>query len=225
MSATPPDSNPSSAKTAIGNLTATLRADYAALQNDLEQAQELAADFQRQLAGKSNEVAHFKALLEKTQQDLIRMEGHVGELRQERHRLANQAMQTTGQNAEMEEIKRERDHFRKEVETLRTALTKSCAEAETKIQQQDKELTRLRAAFEMIRAKAIATSGAVAAPKTSTDAGVNERIAELTATVQRLESLIQQAPPAMPTASPAKLASSKAGKVLDDRFIDISFTE
>jgi hypothetical protein len=45
------------------SLSANLRADYEAVQNDLEQATELAAEFQRQLAGKSNEVAELKQLL------------------------------------------------------------------------------------------------------------------------------------------------------------------
>src|SRR5678816_1828795 len=94
----------------------SLQADYEAVRNDLEQAQELAADFQRQVADKSNEVAHIKLLLQKSAADLARLEGHVGELRQERHRLANELMLASAMELELTKVKRERDQLRKEVE-------------------------------------------------------------------------------------------------------------
>src|SRR4051812_31662973 len=70
-------------------LSATLSADYEALQNDMEQAKDLAADFQRQLAGKSNEFAQLKQLFEKTSADLAHLQEGIVELRAERHRFAN----------------------------------------------------------------------------------------------------------------------------------------
>src|SRR5882724_7718593 len=76
-------------------LSGSLTADHAALQNDLVQAQELAMDFQRQLAGKSNEYAQLKQILEKTQTDLAHLQEGIVELRTERHRLANEAMRAT----------------------------------------------------------------------------------------------------------------------------------
>ncbi|HEX5175885.1 MAG TPA: hypothetical protein VFV83_02595 [Chthoniobacteraceae bacterium] len=74
------------------NLSAKLRADCEALQNDVQQARELAADFQRQLAGKSNEFAALKRVFQETRVHLEKLEHGIKELREERHRLANEAM-------------------------------------------------------------------------------------------------------------------------------------
>src|SRR4030088_2824350 len=82
----------SSEKLVNPRLSGSLASDHAALQNDLVQAQELAADFQRQLAGKSNDHAQLKQILEKTQVDLAHFQAGIVELRAERHRLANEAM-------------------------------------------------------------------------------------------------------------------------------------
>jgi chromosome segregation ATPase len=201
-----PSKNASEAELAsIANLTTTLRADYTALQNDLEQAQEMAADFQRQLAGKSNEVAHFKSVLEKTQEDLARMESHVAELRKERHRLANEVMVATASKELFENLRAERDQFRREAEALRTALTSSGAEYQEQIKLQELEITRLRLALEAARGGP-QSAGEVAA-------GVRDRITELSATVERLETMIRQ---------PAR-KSSQAEGAASDEFIDISF--
>src|SRR5438477_8325188 len=67
-------------------------ADLEAIVNDMEQAKELAAEYQRELAGKSNELAALKQLFEKTRQHLIQLETSVTKLREERHRLGNEAM-------------------------------------------------------------------------------------------------------------------------------------
>ena len=77
-------------------LTARLLADQAALQNDLAQAQELAADFRQAASNKTNELAHMKSFLEQLKGDLARYEKHIAELRAERHDLANQVMKLTG---------------------------------------------------------------------------------------------------------------------------------
>lgn len=74
------------------HLSAKLRADCEALQNDVQQARELAADFQRQLAGKSNEFAALKRVFHETRTHLEKLEQGIKELREERHRLANEAM-------------------------------------------------------------------------------------------------------------------------------------
>src|SRR5262245_39004255 len=103
-------------KTQLG---ANLCADYEALKNDLDQAKELAGDFQRQLAGKSNEVAHFKVLLERAQTDFKRLEGHIEELRRERHRLANEVMRGTALEMKVNQKNQEIDRLREQVDTLR----------------------------------------------------------------------------------------------------------
>ena len=194
----------SSESATISTLTASLRADYIALRNDLEQAQEMAADFQRQLAGKSNEVAHFKALLERTREDLVRLEGHTTELRQERHRLANEVMIAAELKEVVKDLSSERDQFRREAEALRSALTSSGAEYQEKIKLQEMEITRLGAALEAAR------NGI----SNSTPAGVRDRISELSATVERLESMMRGR-----GSTGAGGATSKA----TGEFIDISF--
>lgn len=75
-------------------LGASLLADYEALGNDLEQATEMAADYQRQLAGKSNELAHLAQVFERTQIHLKTLEAGIEELRTERHRLASEVVRT-----------------------------------------------------------------------------------------------------------------------------------
>jgi DNA repair exonuclease SbcCD ATPase subunit len=201
----PSESNATPDLASIANLTATLRADYSALQNDLEQTQEMAADFQRQLAGKSNEVAHFKALLEKTREDLMRMDGHVADLRRERHRLANEAMIATALKERVKGLETERDQFRREAEALRSALTSSGAEHQQQIKLQEMEITRLRAALEEARGVNPQPPGEVAA-------GVRDRITELSATVERLESMMRE-----PFGKPGNASG------VSNEFIDISF--
>src|SRR4051812_22021066 len=52
------------------NLGPAVSADVEAILNDMEQARALAADYQKALAGKSNEFAELKQTLERTQQEL-----------------------------------------------------------------------------------------------------------------------------------------------------------
>jgi len=74
------------------NLSGRLAADYAALQNDLQQARCLAGDYQKQLSDKSNDLAALKLSLEKASHDLQNLQANIVALREERHRLANEAM-------------------------------------------------------------------------------------------------------------------------------------
>jgi len=76
------------------NLSSRLSADYAALQNDLQQARFLAGDYQKQLCDKSNDLAALKLLLEKAFGDLEHLQANIVALREERHRLANAAMRS-----------------------------------------------------------------------------------------------------------------------------------
>jgi predicted nucleic acid-binding Zn-ribbon protein len=102
------------------NLSANLRSEYEALLNDVEQANQLAAELQRQLSGKSNEVAEFKQLFEKTQRDLIHLQGSITELRQERHRLANEAMRAVAVDRKLVQVAAERDRLRTELDSMRS---------------------------------------------------------------------------------------------------------
>ena len=98
------------------NLSATLRLEYDALVNDMRRAHDLCADFQRQLAGKSNEVDALKEIFAKTQGDLFQLQDSINELREERHRLANEAMRVTALSRKLAEVTAERDGLLAEVE-------------------------------------------------------------------------------------------------------------
>ncbi|HEY3898421.1 MAG TPA: hypothetical protein VGM54_07400 [Chthoniobacter sp.] len=125
------------------NLSGTLSADYAALQNDMVQAQELAADFQRQLAGKSNEHAQLKQIFEKTQADLAHLQEGIVELRAERHRLANEAMRATAFEAKLAKVTAERDHLRSDMEIVRQALARKADEMTFALRDRDRHIAEL----------------------------------------------------------------------------------
>lgn len=109
----------SAANSALG---ATLTAEYEAVRNDLVQAQELAAAYQRQLAEKSNDLADLKSLLERTQRDLQLLQDTIHELRTERHRLANEALRVTALEVELKYALMEKQAAQKDLESSRTAL-------------------------------------------------------------------------------------------------------
>lgn len=177
---------PEPPRTALG---ASLRADYDALKNDLEQAQELAADFQRQLAGKSNEVAHFKVLLEQMQKDFARLQGHIDELRQERHRLANEVMRVTALDAQLHRKNEELDRLRDQLETLSNASSQRIEELLVVSDEQQREISRLRAMVEVFRRQA----NAKGTPAGAGSAEAEVQIADLKATVKRLQGRLKQA--------------------------------
>jgi hypothetical protein len=70
---------------------AKVQANYLALANDLEQAQSLASALELQLSGKTNELANFKLIWERTQADLVKFAADLDTMRKERHALANDA--------------------------------------------------------------------------------------------------------------------------------------
>ncbi len=82
-------------------LTGNLTAEYEALQNDLEQAKLLAADYQNQLSNKTNDYAALKRTLEKTFGDLEKLQSHIIALREERHKLANEVMKVVSLEAKL----------------------------------------------------------------------------------------------------------------------------
>lgn len=100
-------------------LTETLKGECDSLRDDLQQANELAADFQRQLASKSNEVATMKQFFEKTRGHLVQLQNSIKELRQERHQLANEVMAATAVSVK---LKLERDLLRSDMQSLLEGL-------------------------------------------------------------------------------------------------------
>src|SRR4051794_25452965 len=131
-------------------LSANLRADYEALRNDVQQANELAADFQKQLAGKSNEFALLKQVFEKACQDLGHLQTGIIQLREERHRLANEAMlaaalqmKLTKVSDERDRLRAESDRLRMEMEAMRDALNSVTEDRELALRQRDKQIAEL----------------------------------------------------------------------------------
>jgi septal ring factor EnvC (AmiA/AmiB activator) len=94
------------------NLSGNLTSEYAALQNDLEQARCLAADYQNQLSDKTNDFAALKLTLEKTVSDLEKLQVHILALRQERHRLSNEAMRAVALEIKVAELTKELNRLR-----------------------------------------------------------------------------------------------------------------
>jgi chromosome segregation ATPase len=140
---TTPVEAPSSPRLINPSLSGTLSADHAALENDLVQAQELAADFQRQLAGKSNEYAQLKQILEKTQKDLEHLQAGIVELRAERHRLANEAMRAVAFEVKLEKVVGERDRLRSDMEVMRHAMGAKVDEMVIQLRDRDRRIAEL----------------------------------------------------------------------------------
>jgi septal ring factor EnvC (AmiA/AmiB activator) len=154
------------------NLSANLAADYEALQNDMQQAKELAADFQRQLAGKSNEFAQLKQLFEKTSADLAQLQSGIVELRAERHRLANESMRATAFQLKLSQVTAERDRLRVDLEHVRKALDQSAGGVTAAVKERDNqiaalvvELVTVKEALESARRELQAAHGNGAPPR------------------------------------------------------------
>ena len=98
-------------------------AENEALRNDLAQARELAADFQRQVAEKTNECADLKRTSEAGQAEIVRLRSDISELRHERLQLANDVARIAGIELRLKRTSDERDDLRTQLETLRARAT------------------------------------------------------------------------------------------------------
>ena len=162
-------------------LTSQLRADCEALRNDLEQAQELANDFQSQLSGKSNEAAHFKHLLEKTQSHLEKLQADITRLRQERHGLANDVMRLQAIEMQKTELTTERNRFAAELACLRRGLAEGEKEKKCRNKERERQETILKLQVQVLRKQLQALRSSP---------GIRERMAACDPTVRgELESL------------------------------------
>lgn len=180
------------------NLSSTLSADYEALRNDLEQANELAADFQRQLAGKSNEFAHMKQVFEKTQTDLVQFQTSIVELRQERHRLANEAMRAVAFEMRLKDMTAERDRLLTELESARHTHATVAKKTEHRAKAPDALIARLTAKVESLKdqlAAARRAGGAVPA-SVSEDPELKSIVENLSDSMERLREIIELKPSA-----------------------------
>ena len=196
-------------------LSSTIRAEYEALQNDVEQAHELAAEFQRQLAGKSNEVAEFKQLFEKTQTDLTRLQTSITELRAERHRLANEAMRAMAFERKLAEVTADRNRLQAELDLAKKSVIKDANESERRLLDRDAQIAKLSLQLIELRERYPASrTPAPASPAGGNDASLKVVLSEMWRTLERLQTILD------PQGAPPK---PKANASANEEFIDISF--
>jgi chromosome segregation ATPase len=202
------------------NLSSNLRSEYEALLNDVEQANELAAELQRQLSGKSNEVAEFKQLFEKTQRDLGHLQASITELRQERHRLANEAMRVAAFERKLADVTAERNRLKTELDIMREGLTTSAEDSERRLRERDAEITRLSLEVNTLREKSRggATGALRATGKPVGNPAVRKTLAELRQTLERLQTMLDPNPEPRPA-----LRATSQPDATEETFIDIEF--
>jgi hypothetical protein len=105
------------AETHTASLGPVAAAALAAIQNDMDQARELAAVYQKELAGKSNELAALKQLFERTREHLIQLQLSLTKLREDRHRLANESMRADALQRKLEKMTIERDILQRKLDS------------------------------------------------------------------------------------------------------------
>ena len=221
--APPPAASNSKSETARldPHFTAHLSANCEALRNDLEQAQELAADFQRDLSGKSNEVAHFKQLLELTEHDLGRLQADILELRAERHRLANEVMMKDALELRLEKVTGERNRLAAELDSLRQALASGGAENAQRVRERERQTTIQNLQMRVLQQQlqAVRTAPGLAQRLATRDPRLRAELDALAATVQELQTLMDKAAPA-PAVEIPQVAPIDFGR---DEFVDVKF--
>jgi chromosome segregation ATPase len=117
-----------SAAPATRTLSAALREDGDAVQEDLRQANELAANLEAQLAGKSKELMHLKFLLEQMKSNFGHLQDSVVLMRKERHKLANDSMRAQGLEIMVTRLTAERDRLKNELDGVLEGLAAEHAE-------------------------------------------------------------------------------------------------
>jgi hypothetical protein len=168
-------------------------ADYEALRNDLEQAQAIAKDFQREAAGKSNELAEMRMLLERTQNDLGKLQASIAQLRQERHDLANRVMIAAAAEIKLKRSEAECERLRKEAEAFRGAIGVAGTEAKAEVRRLEIENARL-----MTQIESLTLHGAAPAAGAGGGGGFDQTsqvmLAKILATVEGLRESIDHLP-------------------------------
>lgn len=110
------------------SLTAALVEDGDAVHEDLRLANEVAAQLETRLAGKSKELMHLKFLLEQTKASFGHMQDSVAAMRKERHKLANDAMRAQGLEMMLARVTAERDRVTTEHDRMAAELARVTAE-------------------------------------------------------------------------------------------------
>ena len=89
----------------------------AALQKDLEEARRVAREQQVILTGKDAELSSLREVFDRTKQHLVRLQRSINELRDERHRLGDEAMQVEALKRKVHVLTAERDLLRQQLDS------------------------------------------------------------------------------------------------------------
>lgn len=125
--AEPSSAPPPRSKISSHHEIAVVQADYLALSNDLEQAQSLSSSLELQLSGKTNELARFKLIWERTQTDLAKFAHDLETMRAERHSLANEVQRGYAFESKFERLTAAHDELTAKVVRIESELTQERA--------------------------------------------------------------------------------------------------
>ncbi len=102
-------------------MVSVYQAAQEALKNDLQQARELAADFEFRLARKTNELADLRRESEAAFAELAKLRTELSELRYERQQLANEVAQIGGLEFRLKRALEDKEILRNELQAAKNA--------------------------------------------------------------------------------------------------------
>jgi len=88
--------------------------EMTAMQQALAKADDFAAKVVKHLGRKSGEVLHLRQLLDQSSKRLAQLQSALDALRQDRHRLANEAMRVMKLESALKQVTAERDRLKAE---------------------------------------------------------------------------------------------------------------
>ena len=116
---------------------------YEVLQEDLLKANQLTANLEAELAGKSKEVLHLKFLFEQTKAHMGHMQDSIAAMRKERHKLANDAMRAMGLDIMVARLKAERDRLQNELNGVLEGLANENTQKALRFDKRDHQIAEL----------------------------------------------------------------------------------
>ena len=131
------------------SLGAAVSQDYEAVQSDLQNANELAAKLESQLAGKSKEALHLRFLFDQTKTHLAHMQDGILAMRKERHKLANEAMRAMGLDIMLKRVMAERDRLKTELDGVLEGIAAEKTAQPLRFDKRDHQIAELT--FELVK--------------------------------------------------------------------------
>ncbi len=128
-----------------------LSENYDVVCEDLRLANELTANLEQQLAGKSKELLHLKFLFEQTKAHMGHLQDGIAAMRKERHKLANDSMRAMGLEIMVKRLTAERDRYKTELESLLENLAAEKSRQALSFDKRDHQIAELT--FELIHAR------------------------------------------------------------------------